>query len=102
MAMFSSWMNPGIILMDEPESALSPQRQLALLAQMHQLAQAGNVQFIVATHSPIILTFPGASILSFDGPKITPVQLQETAHYQITKGILQSPESYWHHLAGDV
>ncbi|MGI6301841.1 MAG: AAA family ATPase [Verrucomicrobiota bacterium] len=101
LAMFSAWMSPGIILMDEPESALSPQRQLVLLAQMAGLASRGGVQFIIATHSPIMLTFPGALLLSFDGGTIRPTQLQATEHYQITRGILENPEQYWRHLASD-
>lgn len=101
LAMFSAWMYPGIILMDEPESALSPQRQLALLAQMVKLMRRGNVQFIIATHSPIILTFPGAVLLSLDRGAITQTALQDTEHYQITRGILANPEQYWRHLTLD-
>ena len=98
LAMFSAWMVPGMILMDEPESALSPQRQLALLAQMANLFRRGNVQFIIATHSPIILTFPGADIFSFDGSTIERKCLEDTEHYQITRGILENPERYWRYL----
>lgn len=101
LAMLTSWMNPGIVLMDEPEAALSPQRQLILLARMGRLAAAGNVQFIVATHSPILLTFPDATIVSFDAPLLAEVSLKETSHYQITRGILESPGSYWKHLMLD-
>ncbi len=95
LAMFTSWMKPGIIVMDEPEAALSPQRQLALLVQMANLVQGGDVQFLIATHSPIILTFPGAALLSFDGGAIRPTQLRDTSHYQITRGILENPDRYW-------
>jgi predicted ATPase len=98
LAMLVSWMRPGIILMDEPESALSPQRQLTLLASMAELTKRGDVQFLIATHSPILLTFPGATILSFDGGQLASVRLEDTAHYQITKGILNSPGRYWKHL----
>jgi predicted ATPase len=101
LQVFFAWLHPGIILMDEPEAALSPQRQLALLSQMARLAKSGDVQFIVATHSPIILTLPGATLLSFDGPSITPIRLEDTSHYQITKGILDAPERYWKHLLTD-
>jgi predicted ATPase len=101
LEVFSAWLNPGIILMDEPEAALSPQRQLALLSKMAKLARAGNVQFIVATHSPIILTFPNARLLSFDGGEIVATRLEETSHFHITKGILDSPERYWRHLLAD-
>jgi predicted ATPase len=88
----------GLLLLDEPESALSPQRQLALLAQMSILVAAGKSQFIIATHSPILLTFPGAQILSFDGDALHPITFEDTSHFQITKGILQNPAVYWKHL----
>jgi predicted ATPase len=87
--------------MDEPEAALSPQRQLTLLAHMAKLIGRGNLQMIVATHSPIFLTYPQSTILSFDDGKISPVTLEETAHYQITKGILEAPERYWRHLLAE-
>src|SRR5688572_1886781 len=98
LSMFASWMSPGLILMDEPEAALSPQRQLTLLIQMAKVLQGNDVQFFVATHSPILLTFPDSSILSFDGGRIEPTRLEDTSHYQITKGLLDHPERYWRHL----
>ena len=84
--------------MDEPESALSPQRQLALLALMHDLVRAGESQFLVATHSPILLTYPDATIISFDHGSLARVDLQATSHYTITREILNTPEIYWRHL----
>lgn len=101
LAMLMSWMQPGIVLMDEPESALSPQRQLTLLAQMARLAARGDVQFVIATHSAILLTLPGASIITFDRGKLEAISIEETSHYQITRGILESPERYWKHLLRD-
>ncbi len=101
LEVFSAWLNPGMILMDEPEAALSPQRQLALLGNMARLATRGGVQFIIATHSPIILTFPNAAMFSFDGARVESTRLEETSHYQITKGILDAPERYWKHLLAD-
>ena len=62
------------------------------------LVADGKAQFIIATHSPILLTFPGAQILAFDGPAVRPTSLEETSHFQITKGILQNPAVYWKHL----
>jgi len=88
----------GLFLLDEPESALSPHRQLALLALMYDLVRDGKTQFIVATHSPILLTYPDSVIVSFDGPSLEPVALTDTKHYQITHGILNHSESYWKHL----
>lgn len=98
LSVFESWMRPGIILMDEPEAALSPQRQLSLLRMMSELVQQGGTQLIIATHSPILLTFPGASIFNFVDDELKKVTLEETAHFQITKGILDNPERYWRHL----
>jgi len=98
LAIMQNRIRSGLFLLDEPESALSPQRQLALLAQMSMLVAAGKSQFIIATHSPILLTFPGAQILSFDSDALHPIALDETSHFQITKGILQNPAVYWKHL----
>jgi predicted ATPase len=98
LAIMQHRIRSGLLLLDEPESALSPQRQLALLAQMSILVAAGKSQFIIATHSPILLTFPGAQILSLDGNTLHPITLEETSHFQITKGILQNPAVYWKHL----
>ena len=88
----------GLLLMDEPESALSPQRQLALLALMHDLARNHDSQFFVATHSPILLTYPGATIISFDSDTLERIALEDTTHYRITRGVLTDPGMYWHHL----
>ena len=60
LSVLQNRFDQGLFLMDEPESALSPQRQLALLALMHNLVRSGDSQFFAATHSPILLTFPGA------------------------------------------
>jgi predicted ATPase len=98
LALFQNRIRQGLYLLDEPESALSPQRQLALLALMDDLVRAGASQFVIATHSPILLTFPGATIISFDDPKLPRTRLEDTAHYQITRGILEGPERYWRHL----
>ncbi|TWU44722.1 Cobalt import ATP-binding protein CbiO [Rubripirellula tenax] len=89
----------GLFLMDEPESALSPQRQLALLALMHKLVRSGRSQFFIATHSPILLTFPGATIISFDVGKLERIAIEDTTHFQITRDLLNNPEMYWRHLA---
>ncbi len=73
----------GFYLMDEPESALSPQRQLTLLLEIDWCVKR-DAQFIIATHSPILLGYPGAQILSFDG-KIHPCAYEDTESYQITR-----------------
>lgn len=98
LALFANRLQCGLYLMDEPESALSPQRQLTLLTKMSRLAATRNAQFIVATHSPILMTYPDAQILVFDEGEISSSRLEDTAHYQITRGILEAPERYWRHL----
>ena len=98
LAILQNRIRSGLLLFDEPESALSPQRQLTLLAHMSTLVATGKAQFIIATHSPILLTFPGAQILSFDGDAVHPISLEDTSHFQITKGILQNRAVYWKHL----
>ena len=81
----------GIYLLDEPEAALSPARQLTLLAEIHRLVEAGS-QLLIATHSPILMAYPKGEILLLgDGP-IHPVDYRETEHYQITKDFLDHPE----------
>ena len=87
----------GLYLMDEPEAALSPQRQLTLLLHLHRMAAEGS-QFLIATHSPILLGTPGAEILSFDGDGIAPVSYEETQSYQITKMFLEDRERVLRHL----
>lgn len=81
----------GIYLLDEPEAALSPARQLTLLAELHRLVKEGS-QLLIATHSPLLMAYPQGEILLLgDGP-IRPVAFEETEHYQITKHFLDNPE----------
>lgn len=87
----------GLYLLDEPEAPLSPLRQLSFLALLQSMV-AQKAQFIIATHSPIILAYPGAVILNFDGGRIQPVEYQDTEHYRITRSFLDNPESYLNHL----
>ena len=82
----------GVYLMDEPEAALSPQRQLTLMLHIHSMALEGS-QFIIATHSPILLGLPEARILSFTDAGIHPIRYEDTESYQITKLFLEQRES---------
>lgn len=102
LALIQNRLRSGFFLMDEPESALSPQRQLTLLAQIAELEANHDVQFVIATHSPILLTYPDAEIVSFDNGEMRSVTLRETTHYQITKRLLDEPTSFWKHLKPDV
>lgn len=102
MSLFLNRFNGrAIYLLDEPEAALSPQRQLAFLRVMHDLVTEEDCQFIIATHSPIILGYPEASILSFDDGKIEGVEYEMTAHYQLTKYFLDHREKFLKELLED-
>jgi predicted ATPase len=90
----------GLYLFDEPEAALSPTRQMSLLAAMHQLIQKGS-QFIIATHSPILLGYPEATIYLLTEGAIAPVAYTETEHYVITKSFLNNPEGMLRELLAD-
>jgi predicted ATPase len=91
----------GFFIFDEPEAALSPQRQLSLLSIMHELCKGTESQFIIATHSPILLAYPGATIYSCDGDVLKAIAYEETDHYKITKQFLDNPDRYLHHLFKD-
>jgi predicted ATPase len=88
----------GLYLLDEPETALSPKSQLKLLEVLTRMGRAGHAQFIVATHSPILLACPGATIYSFDHCPVEPVRYEETSHYQIYAAFMKDREQYLTHL----
>ncbi|MGE3172589.1 MAG: AAA family ATPase [Planctomycetota bacterium] len=81
----------GLYLLDEPEAALSPQRQLAVLARLHQLVQ-GGAQFVIATHSPILMAYPFAAIWHCGDRGLERVDYRDTEHYRVTRGFLSDPE----------
>ena len=82
----------------EPRVTLSPQRQLSLLRIIHDLTSPGRAQFLIATHSPMLLSFPGATVLDFDGARIEPVDYRDTHHFTITRDFLNGPERFFKHL----
>jgi predicted ATPase len=81
----------GLYLLDEPEAALSPQRQLAVLSRIHDLVLDGS-QFIIATHSPILMAYPDACIYLCGQDGVTQVAYEDTEHFQVTRTFLASPE----------
>lgn len=91
MDLMLKFRKDGLYLLDEPEAALSPSRQLAALSAIHQLVQNGS-QFIIATHSPILLSYPNAKILCFDGSGIMEVTYTDTEHYAVTRDFLNNHE----------
>lgn len=91
----------AIYLLDEPEAALSPTRQLAFLTLLHDLLSEGNVQFIIATHSPILLGYPDARIYQFDETGVEEIRYEETEHVQVTSYFLQHREKMLADLFAD-
>ena len=84
----------GLYLLDEPEAALSPSSQVKFLRLLHELEAAGHAQFIMATHSPILLAYPGAQIFNFDTNGIEEVKYEDTASYRIYKQCL-ADRHFW-------
>lgn len=94
LKLFQSRFVPGgLYLLDEPEAPLSPQSQLALLAMIGDMV-AQEAQFIIATHSPMLLAFPDAQIYSFDSIPVCPVTYEELDHVRITRDFLNAPDRY--------
>ncbi len=87
----------GLYLLDEPEAALSPSRLLTLLAEMDRLVKADS-QFIVSTHSPILMAFPNARIYELNENGVRAVAYKETEHYQLTRRFLENPERMLRYL----
>lgn len=87
----------GIYILDEPEAALSPSRILELMCHMNRLVKEGS-QFIISTHSPILMAFPGAEIYQIDEDGISSVSYEETEHYRLTRQFLSDPQRMCHYL----
>jgi predicted ATPase len=98
LSLFENRFEDGLYILDEPEAALSPQRQMTFLSILHQLAAAKVAQFIIATHAPMLMTLPGATILSIEGGELKPVSYEDTEHYQLTRDFLNKPERYHRYL----
>ena len=90
----------GIYLLDEPEAALSPSRQMTLMVLMNELL-GKNSQFVIATHSPMLMTFPGAQVMELTEDDIRTVPYDQTGHFQLTKRFLNYPEKMLDVLLGE-
>jgi predicted ATPase len=98
LALFQARLVPkGLYLLDEPEAALSPQRQLALLSMIREAVQEGS-QFVLATHSPLLLAYPGARLYSFDDGPPSSVAWDALEHVRLTRDFLAAPERFLRHL----
>ena len=90
----------GLYLLDEPEAALSPQRQLAMLRLIHDLTRQ-NCQFVISTHSPLLLAYPGARIYHLSEKGIEEVKYEQTEHFALTRDFLLDRERYLNRILGD-
>ena len=101
LALFANRFEQGLYILDEPEAALSPQRQLSFLRIIHDLDRSGHAQFLISTHSPILLAYPGATLFSLDGDSVRPIAYRDTDHYLVTRDFLNAPERYLNRLFED-
>lgn len=90
----------GFYVLDEPEAALSPQRQLALLSRLHDLV-GQRCQFVIATHSPILMAYPNATIYAFEEGGIRQIAYEDTEHYRVTRDFLANPGRMLRVLMGE-
>jgi len=98
LTLFQSRFVPnGLYMLDEPEAPLSPIRQLAFLSTLKEMV-AQNAQFVIATHSPILMAYPGAAIYDFDSAPIQQINYDDVEHVQLTKSFLNNPDAYLQHL----
>ena len=88
------YQRKGLYLLDEPETALSPRSQVGLIKILIEMSQAGHAQFIVATHSPILLACPDAEIYSFDESPVKQITYEETDHYQLYKNFMNDRDKF--------
>ena len=90
----------GLYILDEPEAALSPMRLMRLMVYMQELVKK-NSQFIISTHSPILMTFPNAEVLEITEEGINSVNYKDTEHFIVTKRFMDAPEKIIESLLGD-
>ncbi len=100
MSLVESRFSQGLYFLDEPEAALSPQRQLEFLVLLNSLVLQDS-QLVIATHSPIIMSYPQATIYSFSEKGIFPVAYEDTEHFRVTRNFLDNPARMLKHLLGD-
>ena len=99
LVLFNDRLVPdGLFLLDEPEAPMSPMRQLALLALITDAVRDKRAQFVIATHSPILLALPGATIYSFDDGAVRPVPYADLEHVRFTRDFLNAPDAYLRRL----
>jgi len=98
--MMNRFGGDGLYILDEPEAALSPSRQLAMISRLHQLVQSKS-QFIIATHSPILMAYPDAWIYQIGAEGLTRIAYEDSEHYSVTKAFLANPQRYLDQLLSE-
>jgi len=98
LSLFNNKFDSGIYILDEPEAALSPARILAFISVIHELEQSGRAQFLIATHSPMLMCYPGATIYQFNEEGVRETNYEDTEHFTLTKSFLDNPKLFLHHL----
>jgi predicted ATPase len=99
LALFQARFVPnGLYLLDEPEAALSPLRQIGFLSLLKEMVETHNAQFIIATHAPILMAYPGAEILDFNQHPPQPTSYKALEHVSLTRDFLNHPERYLRYL----
>jgi predicted ATPase len=101
LSLFVNRFNRGFFILDEPEAALSPQRQLAFMRVLHDLELTGQSQFLIATHSPMLFSYPSADVIQIDNSGLHKIDYRESEHFRLVKRYLDSPERYLRHLFRD-
>lgn len=101
LALFNNKFENGVYILDEPEAALSPARVLAFMAIISQLERNGRAQFLIATHSPMLICYPGATIYQFDDAGVHETKHEDTEHFYLTKSFLNNPALYLRHLMNE-
>lgn len=102
LSLFNNQFNSkGIYVLDEPEAALSPMRQLSLLSILKDMELSGVSQVIMSTHSPILMSYPTAQFLYISNNQLEEIPYQDTEHYQITRRFLEAPELIYRNLFDD-
>lgn len=101
LSLFNNQFESGIYILDEPEAALSPARVLAFMAVIHELDKSGRAQFLIATHSPMLICYPGATIYHFGENGVSETVYEDTEHFYLTKSFLNNPALYLRHLMSE-
>ena len=98
MSFFENKVKEGLFILDEPEAALSPEKQLSLISILNKLAKKGECQFIIATHSPFLISTPNAELLEIENGKLIKKSYKDTKQFILYRDFMNKPERFLHYL----